>query len=609
MISGYLIGSILLTEFEQGKFSIITFYERRARRILPVLFFVMACTVIPACYILMPLDLEDFFQSVIAVSVFSSNILFWAESDYFATAAELKPLLHTWSLAVEEQYYIFFPLLLMLTWRFGKTKLIAILAMLFFLSLALAHWAAFNKPSANFYLLPSRGWELLIGVFAAFYLLHAEPEKMPHKAQQTLSFIGLMMVIAAVVLFDHHTPFPSLYTLLPTVGTLLIILAAHKGTWVYGLLSQRLLVGIGLISYSAYLWHQPIFALVKYSHFSQPSLWLMTSLVLGCLILSYFSWRFIEMPFRDRGRFKRQFIFKSSFMGTMLFIIASTGVLSLGVQQILPDRQQIVLGGYRAENRQLQVESWNLLRQRTADDQYGVLNNEYDNQLWFDEFDQRRRVLLVGNSHSKDLYNVLDASQTAKQAFQLARFGVELGEIDQQLFQSENYLSADIVIFVSQFKPQDMTHLPVVIAQAIADEKLTVVVRNIYEFEVFGSRTYADFLLNVLANDKPVTQIDKSDVDEINRKHYLQLKQRPVSMLIQQSNELITKLASQYSQLVVLDRMEYICESFMQRCFVLNTNYQKYFYDYGHHTEVGAKFFGDRVDSVRWLSPLMSALD
>jgi peptidoglycan/LPS O-acetylase OafA/YrhL len=170
VISGYLITTIIISEMAEGKFSIVNFYERRARRILPALFFVMAACLPFAWFWLTPNDLKDFGQSLVAVSTFSSNILFWLESGYFDTAAELKPLLHTWSLAVEEQYYILFPIFLMLTWRLGIKWILILLSIVFFISLGIAQWGAYNSPNAAFFLLPTRGWELLVGVFAAFYL-------------------------------------------------------------------------------------------------------------------------------------------------------------------------------------------------------------------------------------------------------------------------------------------------------------------------------------------------------------------------------------------------------------------------------------------------------
>jgi peptidoglycan/LPS O-acetylase OafA/YrhL len=330
VISGYLITSIIVMEKEAGMFSLANFYERRARRILPALFFVMAVSTPFAWGWLSPEELEDYSQSLAAVATFSSNILFWLESGYFDTATELKPLLHTWSLAVEEQFYVLFPLFLIVTWSFGTKRIVVILAIIALASLGIAQWGSINKPTATFYLLPTRGWELLIGVFVAFYL-NARKEEI--KSSQSLSLIGVAMIGFSVFAFDENTPFPSLYALIPTFGTALIILFTTPETHVYRLLGNKFVVGIGLISYSAYLWHQPLFAFSRHRSLTEPSELLMFGLALLALILAYFSWRFVEYPFRRTSTFNRKHIFV---LGTSV----STVFVLLGLGGSLGDRVQ-----------------------------------------------------------------------------------------------------------------------------------------------------------------------------------------------------------------------------------------------------------------------------
>ena len=311
VISGYLITTIIISEMAEGKFSIVNFYERRARRILPALFFVMAVCLPFAWLWLIPADLKDFGQSLVAVSTFSSNILFLQESGYFDTTAELKPLLHTWSLAVEEQYYILFPIFLMLTWRLGIKWVLILLSVVFLLSFGVAQWGAYNKPSATFYLLPTRGWELLVGVFAAFYLKHNTHLK-SHILNQALSLLGFGMIAYSIIAFDETTPFPSSYTLIPTIGTGLIILCAVPNSYIHKLLSLKFVVGIGLISYSAYLWHQPLLAFAKYRLLDNVPVSLMVVICIFSLVFGWFSWRFIERPFRSKEMFDRKKIFSIS---------------------------------------------------------------------------------------------------------------------------------------------------------------------------------------------------------------------------------------------------------------------------------------------------------
>lgn len=293
VISGFLITTILLGELEAGDYSIARFYERRARRILPALFLVLACASVAAWAIMLPSQLDEFGRSLISVVLFVSNVFFWKESDYFAPAAELSPLLHTWSLAVEEQFYIVFPIMLALVWRFGRRSAFWLVAAMSVASLLMAQWASVAKPTANFFLIPTRAWELGAGSICAF-LLHGRAPR-PSAA---LSTLGLALVAVPIFVYDATTPFPSVWALAPVGGTALIILFGAAGTPVGRLLSTAPFVGIGLISYSAYLWHQPLFAFARLSSTVAPSLQVMGGLALLTLVLAWASWRFVEQPFR-----------------------------------------------------------------------------------------------------------------------------------------------------------------------------------------------------------------------------------------------------------------------------------------------------------------------
>ena len=174
VISGYLITTLIVDEMDKGSFSLLNFYERRARRILPSLFFVMLFTLPFAWFWMLPQELISFSQSLSAVPLFASNILFWRTSGYFDTASELKPLLHTWSLAVEEQYYFLFPLFLLSAWKLGKKFIISLLIIVAIMSVVAAQWGSTTYPSFTFYVLPTRAFEILIGALICFYLNHKQ---------------------------------------------------------------------------------------------------------------------------------------------------------------------------------------------------------------------------------------------------------------------------------------------------------------------------------------------------------------------------------------------------------------------------------------------------
>lgn len=296
VISGYLITGLLIGDIEAGRFSLLRFYERRARRILPALFAVMAVTVPFAFAVMLPDQFADFGRSLVAVSLFSSNILFWRESGYFDTVSTEKPLLHTWSLAVEEQFYLLFPLVLMVLWRLGRRRTVVAVAIVALLSLAFSEVAWRLSPSGNFFLAPSRAWELMVGALAAF----AENDARVRRGHGLLAGFGLAMVLGTVFFYDEQIPFPSLYALLPVAGTALVILFARPGTLIATLLSRREAVGIGLISYSAYLWHQPLFALMRIADDQRCSCgWVMAGLSLASLGLAALTWKYVEQPFRS----------------------------------------------------------------------------------------------------------------------------------------------------------------------------------------------------------------------------------------------------------------------------------------------------------------------
>lgn len=332
VISGYLITSIILSGRQDGTFTLLRFYERRARRILPVLFLVMLACLPFAWLWMMPSEIVSFSRSLVAVSLFASNILFWRETGYFATANELKPMLHTWSLAVEEQYYVLFPLFLLLTWRLGRRWIIGILAATMIASLCLAQWGSINSPSASFYLLPTRGWELLIGALAAFYLntrLAVHTSSRQKAISQAGSLLGLLLIGYAVVAFDKNTPFPGFYALIPTLGTLFVILFATPSTIAGHLLGSKVLVGIGLLSYGAYLWHQPLFAFARMRSLEAPGVLQLLSLALLSIVLAFLSWKFVERPCRDSRKIGGQAILG----GTIVAALIMVGVGILGQRQ------------------------------------------------------------------------------------------------------------------------------------------------------------------------------------------------------------------------------------------------------------------------------------
>lgn len=328
VISGYLITSIIVRELADGSFTLGRFYERRVRRILPALLVVMITTLAAGVLFLTPEQLDNLAQSALATSVFSSNLYFFAGTGYFDGPSESKPLLHTWSLAVEEQYYILFPLLLMLiSRRFGKryTVPVACIAMLSFAACVL-----YTKvdATATFFLIPFRAWELFIGSLLA---LNVVPTVSSRPARNSLAAAGIVMVLTSVFAFTPATSFPGLAAALPTLGTAAVIHAGTNGQTLVGrALSWRAMVFVGLISYSLYLWHWPVVVyarLLLINEFTDPEV---AVVLAASLLLAILSWKYVEAPFRDRNRFApRGRLFVGAGVVTAIFMAGALAITSL----------------------------------------------------------------------------------------------------------------------------------------------------------------------------------------------------------------------------------------------------------------------------------------
>ena len=387
VISGFLITRIIAEETRAGRFSILRFYDRRARRILPALLVVMLATVPLAWAVMVPYQLEDFTQSIVATLVFASNLLFWKEADYFAADAALKPLLHTWSLAVEEQFYVVFPLLLLALHRLARRAILPILAGLALVSFAAGLvWAA-RDSAATFFLIQFRAWELLAGAMAALWMMDHAVRPRP-----VLAWGGLAMIVASFLVVHEGSLWPGPLTLLPVLGTVAILMAATATTGPGRLLAWEPMRLTGLISYSLYLWHLPLLVCLNIVYFGEAPASLRALAVAVSVVLSVLSWRFVEGPFRDHARTGwRSFGTALALAVLPLLAFGIAGVRSAGFQDYIIGRVPPALAG-RVIDRDAEVAArapvWDAVETAAT--------------APFDDTGQRR-VLILGDSLSGDL--------------------------------------------------------------------------------------------------------------------------------------------------------------------------------------------------------------
>ena len=398
VISGFLITEIIKKDIQKQQFSFLEFYERRARRIFPALFIVLAAT-IPLAWLFLPaLDFKEYGESLGATSAFLSNHLFLNKSSYFDTASELRPLLHTWSLSVEEQFYIFFPWLLLLSRNRSRQTAPIITAGVAIISLLFAQAALQIEKPIGFFSLPSRAWELMIGALAAQLSSQSGIRTIHNRYAQTMSAIGLILVLFSITQYDKSVPSPSIHTLPPTIGAALLLVYASPDTIAGRILSLRPLVAIGLISYSAYLIHQPVFVFARHGFLEYPHHTQTLALIIATLGLSYISWRFVETPWRKNNHLTQARTFIYSIVFLVVFLLAGFYIKQ---KNGFPDRFHL------PDTISNQITEKPPASLCAADPSRGIIYSECKFGAY--ESGKDSKIALFGDSHSEVINFVFDA--------------------------------------------------------------------------------------------------------------------------------------------------------------------------------------------------------
>jgi peptidoglycan/LPS O-acetylase OafA/YrhL len=569
VISGYLISRILLGElFEKGKISFLQFYERRARRILPILFTVFLIS-FPLAYkysYLLPNQFIEYAHSILSATFFGSNIFFYfTNTQYGAEDSLLQPFLHTWSLGVEEQFYILFPIVLLLAYKFAKNHLVTIIVVLILISLTYADWQSTKNIQLNFFMLTSRLWELGIGSLLAFYEL--KYGKVKHGLlNHTMPLLGLAMIVYSIIFFNNQTPHPSFITLLPTIGTALIILYSINKTDMVGkVLSWKPIVGIGLISYSMYLWHYPLFAFARIADtigLHNDEKYLLILLTIGLSIVSYFV---IEKPFRNK-----QLLNIKRFNVAMLICLVTLLIISSYVLKISLDKKNRLIN--------FQKENLSCLGE-----------NNFSNK-------KNKKILVIGNSHSYDFYCSMilnDKRLNNKYEFRILKANPKTGDrfftksksnstkeikLIKSIFLEDVYLKSNTVILAANLSKARLEKYDELFKRLKNDQKKVIVLSSKVTFEIKSKYESPTERILMREPNLKASQVNK--------------KVRKIMIKKEDLNRRLEQKALKYS-FYFYDFQNLICNE--KECDVISINYNDYYRNRGHWSLVGAKYYGGKI--------------
>tara|TARA_A100001015_G_C15007546_1_gene721457 strand:- start:368 stop:2272 length:1905 start_codon:yes stop_codon:yes gene_type:complete len=580
VISGYLITSIILKEiFTTGEFKFKYFYERRIRRILPALLIVMLASLPFAWIYLTPISIIDFSKSVLYSLGFSSNFYFhYSGQQYGVESSYLKPFIHTWSLSIEEQYYILFPLIVIFIIKFFKKYLIHTLVFIFITSLILAEWGSKNYPSLNFYILPTRGWELLAGSILAYY----EVTLGRRSKNQTLNFIlpsvGFLLIVHSILFFNDKMPHPSFNSVSPILGVCLIIWFSDKLEFLTKILSSKVFVGIGLISYSLYLWHYPIFAFLRnyswvWKNNDHPNfLYLKYGSIFIIIILSILTYFFIEKIFRNQkiSFYKLSIVL---FFKILILIVFNVYVIYFdGIQS----RFHPFLFKYNDEHENFKM------------------NYNYNN------FNEKKDVFIIGNSYSEDLLNLLYYNKELNDKYYFYSAFNSDGSYQinclNDFFKKNTSLCKNryFDLFKKQYEKSDF----IIFSQKDNSYYLKNEFSQIVKFLKKDDKNFLIYLNDVNGADILDAFLMKNK-EVPNLRKLKNLEKQLFKNSKNYENEILNKVKKNFnnSSIKFITRSELLCDYSLQICALIRNN-NKIYSDIGHLTDNGARFFSPKGDKI-----------
>ena len=584
VISGYLITSIILKELQKKKsFSFRNFYLRRARRILPALFFLVFCCIPASWLILMPSSFVDFSKSVYFSLGFSSNFYFYFTGlEYGAINGLLKPLLHTWSLAVEEQYYILFPILLVLGFLFFKKRINIVILSLLLLSLIFAEFFSLKNSNLNFYILPSRAWELLAG--SALVILESKRNFKPSDLTSNIfCLMGLGLIFFSFIYFYEPVPSPSIKNTVPIIGTLLILIFINKKTLVTRLLNNTLFTGLGLISYSLYLWHYPIFSFVRNLRAAQGIVeYSLTGILIFLIsIISYF---FIEKPFRDKKFISNKVFIKIVIISLSLLILSSFIIIkNKGFKNRFPNYDSLSTDYYKYLT------------------EVRIKKYELGNPQFIDS--KKKNILIIGNSHARNTFNALKLNKNLFNTLEFSILDLSIDcvenifikfefcdEVKMTKLQKKIFNDSEVIILSTRFREVDINSLEKIIHLTRKFKKQIVLTTKNPSFYF---ENYLTFLDKFYIENKRLPNAEETII--LEKKYFRSMNEKDKIL-----NKRIEDISINLN-VRLLKKIDLFCDKKTERCVFLTKNNDKILFDADHYSLNGAKYIGKKIFYLNWL--------
>lgn len=579
VISGYLITSTILKEIKtKSHFSIVNFYERRIRRIIPALFFVFILSLPLAWIFLLPNSFVDFSKSILYSLGFISNFYFYFSGQVYGLEnGLLKPFLHTWSLSVEEQFYIFFPFIFLF---FKNTK--NIIFILILISLTLSFYISLKNVDLNFYILPCRAWEILLGSIFAYDKIFSVSKVNNKNFSDFFSFLGFFLITISFIYDDFIFLNFSISRIFSVLGALLIIKYFSKKIIFSKILTNKIVVNIGLISYSLYLWHYPIFAFVRIGYLSHNFI---NNFFIGLLIflISIFTYFFIEKPFRNRNliSFKKillVFLLIFSTLFSSLFLI----IYNKGFPIRFPVQENFSLDN-AAYAEQVRLTKYEI----------GVPDFQKNNKY---------KILVIGNSHGRDLFNSFKLNEDLFPEYEFSILDTQiycLVNIFKDNFYCNKKLdkklkiifeSSDAIILSSSFNDVDISVLENVIIELKKTNKKIILTTITPTFSFNDSRLLID---DFFKKNKRLPELKEKTILENQYFSFLDKN-------IEFKNNIIINLSKKYN-VKILDKFDLFCNRQKKTCTPLTEDNKKIFYNNDHYSIDGAKFVGKKIKTMNWL--------